>query len=246
MSEDRPWKNRLMDHHARVAGMDPDVRRLMRAKPAAEVTPMQELFVREYLVDLNATQAWIRAGGEPASATRSVARLMKQGHPVKNMIDRAIAERSARVGLSADRVIREFARIAFGDPRVLFNDDGSLRAHGEYDPDDAVMIEGIKTRRIVEINPETGKMAQAEIQEVKLASKISALNALGRHLGMFTDKVDVNVTTPLDQRFAEAMAARYGQKQIDDEPVDEHGNIIDAEYEEVESEDVQWARKLLD
>lgn len=193
------------------------------------LTEMQQQFVIEYLIDLNATQAWIRAGGDPQSATIVASRLMRKGGNVWAAVQRALAERSSRVGVTADRVVMEFARIAFGDPRVLFNEDGSLKAPGQYNADDARMIAGVKTRRIVELGKdEDGNqiMQQAEIQEVRLESKTGALTALGRHLGLFNDKLDVSIT-PLDQRFAEAMARVNGDS----------GRVIDGDAEDIEDDE---------
>jgi phage terminase small subunit len=198
---------------------------MLRRKTEERLTEQDELFVREYLVDLNATQAWIRAGGNPSTADKVGPRKAKHGL-VSIAIARALAERSKRVGITADRVLMEIARIALGDPRVLFRPDGSLRAPTEYTEDDAAMIEGIKTRRIVEVG-EDGKMQQAEIQEVKLASKIGALTQLGRHLGLFNDKLEVTVNTPLAQSL-DAAFKRTGRQRL---VVDSTAEEIDAEQE---------------
>ena len=184
---------------------------LRRQKPEV-MTEQDKLFVTEYLIDLNATQAWIRAGGNPTNADKVGPRKLKPGTLVSIAVARALAERSKRVGITADRVLMEIARIALGDPRVLFRADGSLRAPTEYTEDDAAMIEGIKTRRIVEVG-EDGKMQQAEIQEVKLASKIGALTQLGRHLGLFNDKLEVTVQTPLAQSL-DAAFKRTGRQPL--------------------------------
>jgi len=200
------------------------VARLMERKQDARLTPQQELFVLEYMIDLNATQAAIRAGYPPTTATNTAAKMMKRGL-VKDAVARAMAARSRRTGVTADRVIREAAKVAFGDPRVLFREYGALRAPTEYDEDDAAMIEGIKTRRIVEVGAD-GEMVPVEIQEVKLASKMGALTLLAKHLGLLTDKLDVNVNSiavRLDEAFKRMGMAPKGQ-------------IIDAEVDEPEDD----------
>lgn len=199
------------------------VRALMERKTDVTLTKQQELFVLEYMIDLNATQAAIRAGYPPLTATNTATKMMKRG-PVRDAIARAMAARSRRTGVTADRVIREAAKVAFGDPRVLFREDGALRAPTEYDEDDAAMIEGIKTRRIVEVGS-NGEMVPVEIQEVKLASKMGALTLLAKHLGILTDKLDVNVNG-LDVRLNEAFK-RMGMTITT-------GEVIDVEHEEVE------------
>lgn len=205
---------------------------VQRQKPE-QLTPQQELFVREYLIDLNAEQAWIRTGGSPANARNITGRFMRKGHIVQVAVARAMAERSARTGITADRVLREVAKVAFGDPRVLFRDDGSLRAPHEYGDDDSAMIEGVKTRRIVEVamDPENEgkqKLVPVEIQEVKLASKTAALNMLMRHLGLNNDKLDVTINTPLAQRLQEAYK-RTGRGEL----TTPEGEVVDVDYEEI-------------
>ena len=218
--------------------MSKDLRHLTRTQTQGvqEMSEQHKLFVKEYLVDLNATQAWIRAGGTPVHADRAASKLMKAGTMTANAIARAMAERSTRVGVSGDRIIRELARLAFGDVRVLFNPDGSLKAPEGYDEDDAPMIEGIKTRRIVEVAMgEDGKqkLVPVEIQEVKLASKTTALGMLMRHLGMNNDKLDVTVT-PLAQRL-EAAFKRTGTAPVAIADLDVP-ETIEAEYSVLDPE----------
>lgn len=206
--------------------------------PLTELTPQQHLFVREYLIDLNATAAWIRAGGNPTNADRVASKMMKKGTLVQIAVARALAERSTRVGITADRVLEEVAKLAFGDPRVLFREDGSLRAPHEYNKDDAAMIEGIKTRRIVEIAVgDDGKqqLVPVEIQEVKLTSKGSALGMLMRHLGLNNDKLDVTLNAPLAQALDEAFK-RTGLARVGTATAP-NGETIEVEYSEVEDDE---------
>src|SRR3954466_9694923 len=76
----------------------------------------QARFVAEYLVDLNATQAAIRAGYSPASARTQAADLLTNPN-ISAAIAEAQAARSRRTEVTADRVVLELARVAFGDPR---------------------------------------------------------------------------------------------------------------------------------
>jgi phage terminase small subunit len=216
-----------------------------------ELTVFQAMFVREYLVDLNASAAYIRAGGEPSIAQRASVRFLKRGSLVAKHIQIALAERSARVGINADRVLRELGRIAMGDPRVLFREDGSLKSPTEYGEDDAPMIESVKTRRIVEvILGEDGKqkVAPVEIQEVKLASKLTALQMAMKHLGMLKDQLDVTVTS-VASRLEEAYSrtGRVPAKRDDDDMAfDEQGRpVVDVDPDDEETQEVSDVGEML-
>ena len=71
----------------------------------AKLTAKQQRFVEEYLIDLNATQAAIRAGYSPKTANEQGARLLANAS-VQEAIAKAMAERSRRTGISQDRVIQ--------------------------------------------------------------------------------------------------------------------------------------------
>ena len=80
----------------------------------------QSRFVAEYLVDLNATQAAIRAGYSAATANQIGARLLVNVK-VAAAIAEAQAARSRRTEVTQDRVVLELARVAFGDPRRVMS-----------------------------------------------------------------------------------------------------------------------------
>jgi len=84
------------------------------------LTPKQEAFVREYLVDLNATQAAIRAGYSQRTANEQGARLLANVS-VRAAIEAAQAERAERVGISADAVLEQWWTIATADPADLID-----------------------------------------------------------------------------------------------------------------------------
>ena len=140
------------------------------------MTPQQRLFVDEYLVDLHATQAAIRAGYSPRTAGQIGHRLTR--HPsVSAAIAVAMAQRSRRTGISADRVLRELARIAFADIRdtVTWGPAGiALVDSADLDPDVAAAV--------AEVSETVA--GQARTKRVKLADKLSALRLLAAHTGV--------------------------------------------------------------
>src|SRR5262249_27080519 len=72
----------------------------------------QQFFVLEYLIDLDARAAAIRAGYAPDSAQRQAARLLRQP-AISGAIHRAMAERAQRVGITRENVLDEYAKLVF-------------------------------------------------------------------------------------------------------------------------------------
>lgn len=153
-----------------------------------ELTEKQQRFVEEYLIDLNATQAAIRSGYSANTADQQGSRMLTNVK-VQNEISKAMAERSKRTGVNQDRVVQELARIAFVKMTDVVNADGKIRP--DACDDDLACIESVKYKRS---DTDTGS---SEEREIKIASKLKALELLGKHLGMWNDKLDVNVTAPI-------------------------------------------------
>lgn len=153
------------------------------------MTAKQERFVEEYLIDLNATQAAIRAGYSPDSA-RDIGCENLTKPNIKAAIDRAMAERSRRTGINQDRVIQEIAKLAFLNPvDVIDMDEATVR--GEAHRDDTACIASVKVKNIP---TDDGAITE---REVKTYDKLKALELLGKHLGMFTDRVKVDGGVPV-------------------------------------------------
>ncbi|WP_374250360.1 terminase small subunit [Xanthobacter sp.] len=148
------------------------------------MTPKQATFVREYLTDLNATQAAIRAGYSKRTAAFIGAENLKKPY-VAAAVEAAMAERAARTEITADRVLKELAKLAFFDIRKAFNWDGSLKPLDEMDDETAASIAGLE---VSELSDADGN-AVGRVKKIKLADKRAALVDIGRHLGMWNDKV---------------------------------------------------------
>lgn len=147
------------------------------------MTEKQKRFCEEYLIDLNATQAAIRAGYASASSSEQGSRLLRNVQ-VRARVDAALAARSARTGVNADRVIRELARIAFLNAPDLVNmDDATLLADASRE--DTAAIASVKVKQMY------GDVEGVE-REIKFADKLKALELLGKHLGMFSDKLQLS------------------------------------------------------
>lgn len=142
------------------------------------LTKKQKLFCEEYLIDLNATQAVIRAGYSPETAGAIGAENLKKPQ-IQKAIAKAMADRSRRTGVNADRVLMELAKIAFVNAAdVIDAEDATLKE--DATAEDLAAVQSVKVKSFGEDGVE---------REIKLADKIKALELLGRHLGMFNDRL---------------------------------------------------------
>lgn len=149
------------------------------------MTQKQKKFIEEYLIDLNATQAAIRAGYSPDSAKEIGCENLTKPN-IRACIDKEMAERSKRTGVNADRVVMELAKLAFVNAADVINtEDATLREDALVE--DTAAIQSVKVKVIPTQNGEGIE------REIKMADKIKALELLGKHLGMFKDKVDVSI-----------------------------------------------------
>jgi phage terminase small subunit len=161
------------------------------------LTPKQQAFIAEYLVDLNATQAAIRAGYSEDTATVIGYENLTKPHIAK-VIQEAMEKRATRTEITADRVLKEYAKIAFSDMKDFL----SFRTAQTVVEHDKITGEPIiDYAQIIEMN-DSDQVDGTMIQEVsispkgvfafKLHDKKGALDMIGKHLGMFTDKLEVN------------------------------------------------------
>lgn len=140
--------------------------------------------MEEYLIDLNATQAAIRAGYKAKNGQRAseIGHELLQKTQVSEAISEAIAERSKRTGINADRVLLELARIAFVNADDVINaKDATLKENASRD--DLAAIQSVKVKSFGEDGTE---------REIKLADKLKALDMLGRHLAMWNDRLQLS------------------------------------------------------
>ena len=157
------------------------------------MTDKQERFCQEYMIDLNATKAAIRAGYSPKTANEQAGRLLVNVS-IQNRIAQLQAEQSRRTGISADRVLRELAKVAFANAGDIVDaDDATLKE--DASPDDLAAVQSVKVKVFGEDGVE---------REIKLADKLKALDLIGRHLGMFNgdekrEVCDDNLTEVLNQ-----------------------------------------------
>lgn len=145
----------------------------------------QQRFVDEYLVDLNATQAAIRAGYSKKTAGAIGGELLEKPE-IASAVAVGQAKRENRTHITQDKVLRELAILAFSDVRHFqYDEDSGKLLLSENAPDEAWRaVSSVKYRTVTSKNGD--RIHEAEL---KLWDKNSALQMAGKHLGMFLDRV---------------------------------------------------------
>lgn len=156
----------------------------------AKLSAKQQLFVDEYLIDLNATQAYIRAGYKNFDSAGVEANKTLNIPKVRAAVDAAMAERSRRTGINQDRVLEEIAKLAFVNASDVIDVD-SATVLPDAKPEDLACIQSVKIKRTTK-----GKSVIEE-REIRFYDKKGSLELLGRHLGMFRDNVQIDGAVPV-------------------------------------------------
>lgn len=150
-----------------------------------KLTAKQELFCNEYLIDLNAAQAAIRAGYSVDTAKQMGCENLAKPY-LNEYISELKAIRLKKCEISQENVLKELAKIGFADIRNFYNHEGNLRKPHELDDNSAAALASIDVDEIKEYNRDTGTRDVVGItKKIKLHSKTTALDLLGRHLGIF-------------------------------------------------------------
>lgn len=191
------------------------------------LTDKQKRFCEEYLIDLNATQAAIRAGYSPKTAEQTASRLLRNVK-VQEYIAKRQKELSRSTEITQERVIKELALIAFSnnaDYAHVVEKKMQVEAGGALvdvlDKDgNPVMYRTVEPVLTEELTEEQ-KRALAVIKkgrdglEVKSCDKVKALELLGKHLGIFTDKIEANVNDTTSSELQELLAQRKARGEPD-------------------------------
>lgn len=144
----------------------------------------QNMFCIEYLVDLNGTQAAIRAGYSKKTAKAQACELLKKPE-IMERINELKAERERKTKVTAEKIVKELARIAFFDIRKLYDENGNLKEVKDLDEDTARAIGGIDVGL-----EKTSENVSDYVKKIKTIDKKGALELLGKHLAMFTENIN--------------------------------------------------------
>jgi len=176
-----------------------------------KLTPKQQRFGEEYLIDLNASQAALRAGYSKRNYGDIAMQLLRKTHVSAAIAAkrRAVTERSV---VTQQRIIDEMAKIGFSDVRRMFDPDGRLRPAEEWDDDTAGAVAGFDTSTFTRGRGEDAELET--IKKIRLWDKPAALIKLGQHLGMFTERIKLDGVEELLGALAQAAkrVAKHGEE----------------------------------
>lgn len=168
----------------------------------AGLSPKQAKFVEEYLIDLNATQAAIRAGYSVKTAqeqgSQNLSKLI-----IQKVLSERMQARAARIEITQDRVLNELAKLAFLDIRKAFDETGNLKPIRDLDDETAAAIAGLDVAELTSDGQVIGTL-----KKIKLSDKKGALELIGRHLRMWNDKLDITANVSIADAIRDRIAKR--------------------------------------
>jgi phage terminase small subunit len=171
-------------------------------KTPERVKQRRTRFVKEYILDHNATRAAIAAGYSEKGANVQGVRLLANATVSRAVLD---AERKidAKYDLTADRIKQEIARLCYYDPAAYFNPDGSAKAVNEIDEDSRRAIAGFETAELFTGAGEERGLA-GYIKKFKLPDKAKALELAARINKMLVDRVEITGMESLAEELSKA------------------------------------------
>lgn len=155
----------------------------------ARLEPKQAMFVREYLKDLNATQAAIRAGYSKKTA-RSIASENLSKPAISEAVRLGVEKRAAKAEVTSDFVLGQLLKLACIDPADLFDENGNLKSIHDIPAAARQAISSVETETRRERNgPDKEDVEVVTTKKVKLWDKKGSLELLARHLGLLKDNI---------------------------------------------------------
>ncbi|MDQ7965182.1 terminase small subunit [Pseudomonas plecoglossicida] len=202
------------------------------------LTAKQQRFVDEYLIDLNATQAAIRAGYSKKTASSQGERLLRNVE-VRKYLQAQRQDLQGRTKITQEMVLKELAKIGFSDIRkvVRWGETMVRMVDGEEEcAEDMVPYHGLALIDSTEIDDDTAA-AIAEVSQgrdglkVKMHDKKGALVDIGRHLGMFSAPGHADLDVELKRIEVENKRLANEKLRRELEPPKEiEGEFAQAEY----------------
>lgn len=169
------------------------------------LTPKQQAFCREYLIDLNCTQAAIRAGYSARTAKAQGSRLLTNVD-VAEYLKKLMDERANRTEIDSDWVLKRLARDATADVADLYDENMHLKSVHEW-PEEwrTGLVVGIDTVQERDGHDADGNPQYVTVRKIKLADRSRLLDMIGRHVrvGAFKDKIEHSGKLSLESLIAD-------------------------------------------
>ena len=160
-----------------------------------KLTPKQAVFVQEYLIDLNATRA-----AEAAGYSKKTAKAIGFENLTKPAIAAAVQKRQVelkdKTQITQERVVNEYGKICFLDPRKFYDDKGNLIPIHELSADVAATLTGMDVQTIY---TKDGDM-MGDLKKIKFGDKKAALDSVAKHLGMFVERHEISGSLTLEDK----------------------------------------------
>ena len=186
----------------------------MPTKP--KLSAKQRMFVAKYTqvgseTYQNGAKSAIAAGYAAGSASVQGSRLIANVN-VSNEISSRANKQYADIDISSARVLRALGNLAFFDVRKFWNEDGTLRNVTELDADTAQALAGFEVEKLFAHFAKGKAQETGTTSKIKLVNRLQALEALGRHHKLFTDKVEVSASEDLVQKIMEGRKRMRAEK----------------------------------
>ena len=169
-------------------------------KSEFEITDKMRQFVDEYLIDMNGTQAAIRAGYSEATAQEQSSQLLDRPD-IRELVEQRQKDRIDRTQISQDLTVNELKTIAFSDVAdfVIVKAGGVIeqRPFNELKKDQTRCVKKIKQTVRTAQSSDGTVIHQTAVLELELYDKVKSLELLGRHLGIFNDRLTLDGALPL-------------------------------------------------
>ena len=151
------------------------------------MTPKQQRFVAEYLIDLNATQAAIRCGYSAKTARQQASELLTKPD-IEAAVSAGKAKQLQHTDLTAARVLEELRRIGFANRKALFDATGNLKPITELTDEEAAQI---KSFEVIIKNAQAGDGHTDRVHKIQTEDKPKSLEMLAKLFGLLKETVDV-------------------------------------------------------
>jgi phage terminase small subunit len=161
---------------------------------ADKLTIKQEKYAQGLFTGMTQREAYKQAYDASGMSDKCIdeeACLLAANPKVAQRIEELTNELRLRNMVTVERVVTEYAKLGFFDPRKLFNEDGKPLDISELDDDTAAALAGLDVQEVYEGTGDNREFV-GYVKKYKLADKKSALDSMAKYLGMFTDKVELS------------------------------------------------------